>query len=119
LGRTVDEAMEDFARELHDDAVGLWQIDSSGREEFGLEGDQLISFVESGVRVLVERGAKPVLSMQQGSAYWTLQERYGATNDEILDAVITESYRGGRKHVDPTGLWFALPEFYELTLGQE
>jgi hypothetical protein len=110
-GRTVAEVLELLAGELPRDAVGLWQIVPQGRDGFGLSGNQLIAFVERGIRSLIASGAQPVRHVPDSGFEWTVQHQYGRTTDEIVNAIIAEWLE---MPDDPLvlcgeGVWFARP----------
>src|SRR5262245_28807624 len=110
-GLTVEEWIEKVPGELAVDAVGLWQIVSSGRGGFGLSGDELIDFVRRNLFALFAKGAKPVQGALDNIYIWTLVD-YGETAEDMADAIIDEWRKSGR---DPNvgDVWFALPHIYE------
>lgn len=114
-GDTMSEYIAKVPNELLVDAVGLWQIVPYGRRGFGLEGDELVGYVRRNLHALLERGAKPVVGAVDGIHYWKVQGQYGTTPEEIADAVIREWLAAGGVDPDPGGLWFALPDVYEMT----
>jgi hypothetical protein len=109
---TVLEWIEAVPRELPVDAVGMWQIVPAGQYEFDLTGDDLAEFVRQCVAELLAHGAKPVVGGGGTEFDWIYQPHYGATNAEILDAVMKEWLAAGSPDCDPGGLWFALPSPY-------
>jgi hypothetical protein len=115
-GHTMSEQIALFPGELPIDAVGLWQITPSGREDFGLEGAELVDFVRRSLYALIEAGAKPVIGGGGTDYYWIVQPQYGNSNSEIVENVIAEWLASGGGDPDPGGLWFALPELYEAKI---
>ncbi len=110
-GHTVEEWIEKVPGELAVDAVGLWQIVSSGRAGFGLSGDELVDYVRRNLFALFAKGAKPVRGAFDNIHIWTLVD-YGNTPEEMADGIIKEWLRSGRDP-DVGGVWFALPHIYE------
>ncbi|MCZ8396174.1 hypothetical protein HGQ98_13970 [Achromobacter ruhlandii] len=108
FGQTMAECINTIAGELPTDAVGMWQIIPTGRQEFGLSGDDLTEFVRRCVLALLDRGAKPVVGGGGTEYDWLLQLQYGKSNEEIVNAVIREWLNSGATDCDPGGLWFAL-----------
>ncbi|GAB2879576.1 hypothetical protein GCM10027093_13450 [Paraburkholderia jirisanensis] len=109
FGQTVMEYIQTVPGELPNDAVGLWQIVPTGRQGFGLNGDDLGEFVRRCVLALLTHGAKPVVGGGGTQYDWILQPHYGETNEEIADTVMNEWLASGAGDCDPGGLWFALP----------
>lgn len=112
FGQTVMEYIQTVSGELPNDAVGLWQIVPTGRQGFGLIGDDLSEFVRRCVFALLTHGAKPVVGGGGTKYDWILQPQYGETNDEIVETVMKEWLASGAADCDPGGLWFALPSTY-------
>ncbi|MBB4200708.1 hypothetical protein GGD83_004537 [Rhodoblastus sphagnicola] len=108
----MQEVIQNFPGELPRDAVGLWQIIPTGREGFGLSGDELAEFVSLCVAELLAQGAKPVVGGGGTKYDWIYQPQYCETNEIILDAVMKEWLASGAPDCDPGGLWFALPSPY-------
>lgn len=108
FGQTVMEYIQTVSGELPIDAVGLWQIVSTGRQRFGLSGGDLTEFVCRCVFALLAHGAKPVVGGGGTKYDWLLQSQYGETKEEIIDAVVKEWLASGATDGDPGGLWFAL-----------
>lgn len=110
-GTTVQEWISKVPGELPVDAVGLWQIVSSGREGFGLSGDALVDFVSRCLTGLLNAGAKPVIGATDNEHIWMLVD-YGDKPETIIETIIREWHNAGR---DPDGgdVWFALPHIYE------
>src|SRR6266404_1553041 len=109
-GHTVEEWIEKVPGELLVDAVGLWQIVSSGREGFGLSGGELVDYVRKNLFALFAKGAKPVQGALDNIHFWKLVN-YGETPAEMADAIISE-WRNSGRDPDPGGVWFALPHIY-------
>jgi len=95
--------------ELADDAVGLWQIIPAGREDFGLDGAELVDFVRRHIHALLKKGALPVKGIKEGDKYWTVQYQYGANSEEIVSNIIAEWLASGQDP-DVDGIWFALSD---------
>jgi hypothetical protein len=110
-GTTVEEWIEKVPGELSRDAVALWQIVSSGRDGFGLSGDELVDYVRRNLFALFKKGAKPVMGALDNVHIWMLMS-YGETPVEMADAIIGEWLNSGRDP-DVGGVWFALPHVYE------
>jgi hypothetical protein len=111
-GGTVLEYIHKVPAELPIDAVGIWQIVSTGRYRFELGEGDLTEFVRRCVSELLAYGAKPVAGGGGTKYDWIYQPQYGETNAEILDAVMKEWLASGSPDCDPGGLWFALPSPY-------
>jgi hypothetical protein len=110
-GRTVAEVLERLSGELPRDAVGLWQIVPQGRDGFGFADDELIDFVERGIRSLLASGAYPVRHVPNSGYDWTRQPQYGSSTEEIVMSIIAEWLA---MPDDPItlcgqGVWFARP----------
>jgi hypothetical protein len=101
---------------LEIDAVGLWQIVGIGESYFHLSGDELQNFVRRSLQTLLSKGARPVVFATDDIHTWERVDRYGSSDDQIIDAVIRE---WESLHRDPHagGVWFATPEVYEATTG--
>jgi hypothetical protein len=110
-GDTVEEWIEKVPGELAVDAVGLWQIVSTGREGFGLSAGELVDYVRRNLLALSAKGAKPVQGALDNVHIWTLVD-YGDTAEEMADAIINEWLNSGRDP-DVGDVWFALPHIYE------
>lgn len=111
FGQTVAEWLECMPNELPVDAVGLWQIIPQGRRGFGLDGDDLVEFTRRAIMALLERGARPVRSLDR-SPGWQRDHSYGETPDEIVDAVIVEWLAPGVGDPKVGDVWFATPDRY-------
>ncbi len=111
-GTPLSEWISSLPAELPDDAVGLWQIIPVAREDYNLEGNDLIACVERAIIVLVEHGAKPVRGGRGTEHDWIEQPHYGSTPKEIAHNVIVEW--SGWSFAEPScdGIWFALPELF-------
>ncbi len=107
-GWTIEERIAGVVFELEQDAVGLWQIVSFGRQGFDLSGDALRNYVRRHVLALLENGAKPVTAVANavhGRGWLPLE--YGRAPDRIADAIVTEWLAGGED--SDFRVWFALP----------
>lgn len=111
FGSTIAERLEQVPVELEIDAVGLWQIDSFGKEGFGLSGEDLADYVRRHILALLAKGAKPVVGRREGPRHWLVVD-YGSTPEEVADAIIRDWKLGGCD-AGPGGIWFALPHVYE------
>ena len=107
FGIPLSEWIERTPNELEFDAVGLWQIVSTGQENFDLDKEALKDFVRRSVIALVNRGAVPVLPSSDGNKYWEKQYQYGTVPEEIASNVINE-WQYSEKKIDENGLWFTL-----------
>jgi hypothetical protein len=93
--------------------VGLWQIVSSGRNGFGLSGNDLDDYVRLNLLALFAKGAKPIKGAMDNIHIWTLVD-YGNDAEEMINSIIVEWHRLGRDP-DAGDVWFALPHIYEGT----
>lgn len=116
FGHTIEEDLALFPGELERDAVGLWHLVATGRDNFELTGTDLINYVRRHILNLLEKGAKPVKGVRDGVHYWRVVD-YGNNPDKIAGAIIREWLESGGE-IDPGGVWFALPHIYEATKPQ-
>jgi len=107
FGIPLSEWIERTPNELEFDAVGLWQIVSTGQENFDLDKEALKDFVRRSVVALVKRGAVPALPSSAEGKYWEKQCQYGNVPEEIASNIISEWQRS-EKITDENGLWFTL-----------
>jgi hypothetical protein len=110
-GRTTREVIGLLPGELLRDAVGLWQIIPHARDGFGLEGADLIDFIDRSIRSLLGAGALPVRHVPGSKYEWDVQHQYGSSPDDIVAAIIREWQA---MPDDPLvlcgeGVWFARP----------
>lgn len=101
------------ANELNDNGVGLWTIVPEGRDDFGLEGEELIAFIRTYILELLRRGAKPVKDADDSVHYMQVETKYGNDPDAIAEGVITDWLAAGAKDPEWGDYWFALPHTYE------
>jgi hypothetical protein len=104
---TVSNYIETIPHYIDDEGEGesLWRIVPGGRS-FGLEGDELAEFVKLCVLRLLEAGAVPVRHADDGALNWAEQTQYGATKDEIADAIVAEWLEAGGGNPEWHWLWF-------------
>lgn len=110
-GESVAADVARYPNELDRDAVGLFQIVPQGRINFGLSGTDLDDYVRLAVRALLSAGAIPVRG-ERGSGYqWIAQKRYGHTQDQIVEAIISEwrAMPDDPVKLCTEGVWFARP----------
>jgi hypothetical protein len=110
-GTTIEEWILKVPGELPVDAVGLWQIVSSGREGFGLSGDSLVDFVRRCLTGLLSAGAKPVIGATDNEHIWITVD-YGDKPERIIEAIVQEWQNAGRDP-DVGDVWFAQPHIYQ------
>jgi hypothetical protein len=89
--------------ELDIDAVGLWQIIATGRQEFGLDGEDLETFVRTALRGLLAKGAIPITGRDKT---WVAEHKYGAGPDEIIESVVQVWLSKGMREPDVGDVWF-------------
>ena len=116
FGTAIEEWIEKVPGELSIDAVGLWQIVSSGREGFGLSGDGLVDFVRRCILTLTAKGARPVVGATDNVHIWTTVD-YGQPDESAADAIISQWITSGQDP-DAGGVWFALPHVYKERRGR-
>ncbi|MGZ3304603.1 MAG: hypothetical protein ACXU8U_01980 [Asticcacaulis sp.] len=104
FGIPLSEWIEKIPNELELDAVGLWQIIPTFKEEFGLEGANLQVALSQAIAALMLRGAVPV-----DGVTWSRKENYGTTPLEIAANVMKE-IEARKITPDLEGLWFAIPD---------
>jgi hypothetical protein len=109
-GRSLSEWISLIPGELPIDAVGLWHFVPDG-QAFGLSGNAQVDFVRRAIRALLEAGAVPVRHVPGSEYEWDIQRQYGASDDAIIDAIVTEWQA---MPDDPLvlcgeGVWFARP----------
>lgn len=89
-GETLSEVISQYPNELDRDAVGVWHIVPGGIVDFGFSGAELADYLRRAIYALLDAGAVPVMH-EPGSGYeWIHQKRYGATREEIAEAIVRE-----------------------------
>jgi hypothetical protein len=114
-GDTFEEYGEKLANELAIAAIGLCHIAPVGRGNYGLSGDELVDFVRCCLLALFRRGAKPFVmaTAPDGAKIWVVMSKYGATPEQMTDAIISEWLTSGTDPEPCDSLWFALPKMIE------
>lgn len=107
FGTTVSDWISRIPAELDIDAVGLWQLVSSGRDGFDLDGSELQEFVKRGILSLLNAGAVPVKASSSDGVFWEKQLRYGVCAEEMANNII-EEWLGSGVDPDHDGVWFSL-----------
>ena len=103
FGVPLSEWIKKIPNELEIDAVGLWQLFASGNDSFGLEGESLFMFLGQAIAALLEKGAKPVRSI---NGTWVVQNQYGRENNLIIENLLSELKKGAAP--DEDGVWFSI-----------
>ena len=103
FGVPLSEWIKNIPNELEVDAVGLWQIVASGKDGFGLKGKNLTNFLAQAILGLLEKGAKPVRSI---NGNWVIQNQYGNQNHLIISRILNELEQGAEP--DEDGIWFSI-----------
>jgi hypothetical protein len=99
--------------------VGFWQIVPEGRSGFGLAGADLDEFVRRTLLSLFARGAVPVRHVRESGRVWTWQKSYGASAEEMAEAIVREWVREGRPDPDLGDLWFGLKDTLDRAFVQK
>ena len=107
FGTPMSEWIAKVPNELEADAVGFWQIISTGRDSFKLSGKGLENFARRCIIALIERGSVPILPAKAEHEFWKKQDQYGNSPSEIADSIIKEWKELGRDP-DQDGIWFSL-----------
>ncbi len=113
---SLDEWLSRLPNELAIDAVGMWQIIPVLRQQFNLEGDELVEWTRRGILALIARGAVPVKGSGQTKG-WYQQHGYGATPQAMTEAIISEWQLTGEDPEPYDSLWFALESEIEANYG--
>ncbi len=113
---SLDEWLSRLPNELAIDAVGMWQIIPVLRQQFNLEGDELVEWTHRGILALIARGAVPVKGSDQTKG-WHQQHGYGATPQAMTETIIAEWQLTGEDPEPYDSLWFALQSEIEANYG--
>ncbi len=106
----VDEWLDELPSNFDYDPIGMWELLAAGRDGYGLAGDELVHFLRRAVRRLLEYGARPARTVDDGPFYWIAEVKYGETADEILDKLMSDPSAWGDGEPDyRSGLLFATP----------
>lgn len=105
LGDSVAEYLETLPGETDGEGESLFRIVPAGRS-FGFQGEDLAEFVSLCVRRLLESGALPVIYAKEGKLQWAEQTHYGATPQEVSNAIVSEWLRNGGGQPDWSDVWF-------------
>jgi hypothetical protein len=119
LGTPLSEWIQHRADELAHDEVGFWQIVPEGRNGFGLAGADLDEFVRRTLLSLFAKGAVPVRHVRESGRVWTWQKSYGASAEEMAEAIVREWVREGRPDPDLGDLWFGLKDTLDRAFVQK
>lgn len=92
---------------LRSDAVHLCQIVGAARDEFALEGRDVVEFTRRAVAAVLDAGGMPVKTAADAS--WVADTKYGRTKANMVDNIVDEWLALGRDP-DLGDLWFALPD---------
>ncbi|MCE3233585.1 MAG: hypothetical protein K0R98_1842 [Rickettsiaceae bacterium] len=109
----LNESIAGYINELNVDAVGLWQIVNEAHRVFKLQDKDLVGFVKKHIESILNAGASPVWSKENGKYDWTLATEYGDTVEKITNSIITEWEKQGLKELNFDSIWFALPKFFK------
>ncbi|MDR1098972.1 MAG: hypothetical protein LBL28_00675 [Treponema sp.] len=106
----IEDAIADYVIELDDDAVGLWQI-IRRQNRFGLSEDDSKKFMREAIISLMQNGAVPVVSGEQGYD-WKETGVFGESAENIADNISAKwskniKTKGTIFNLD--GVWFARP----------
>jgi hypothetical protein len=107
---TIDEWIDRLPAGLDFEPIGMWEIVPAGRRGYGLDGQELVTFVKRAVRRLLDHGCRPVKRDPRGPYYWGIQKQYGETIDEIAENIIDDWLGWGAGDPDHGGLWLASRE---------
>lgn len=105
-GRNMADWINTVPAELERDAVNLCQILTAGQLEYGLDGDDLKSFISQCILALLDAGALPVRT----SGDWMVEPRFGNARADIVSGVIAEWQSSNGDPVYPWTVWFARPK---------
>ncbi len=89
--------------ELDIDAVGLWQVIPVGRHEFGLDGEDLKTFVRTALKGLLAKGATPITGRDKT---WVAEHGYGTEPEEIIETVVKVWLSKNMRDPDVGDVWF-------------
>lgn len=118
-GTPIYEWISKVPNELPQDAVGMWQLVTSGEEGFGLEEEDLDEYISLCIAGILNAGAKPVYGQKKETySIWVLNKKYIGSNDEIVKLILQDLKNAKIESEELYknfifGLWFALPEFVE------
>jgi hypothetical protein len=98
--------------EARTDPIGFWEIVKTGRQGFGLDGDDLEAFVFDYVLAMLKGGANPVLGDRSRSSGWRPVSHYGAGAETAACAIVAE-WKAALKAPDESSIWFAFPYVWE------
>ena len=119
-GIPMSESISRYAGSLEIDGVSLESLVEGGRDSFGIDGEELVSYVRRCLLTIFGTGAKPVRfgrwekikNPSRGSPdyyyIWVAQDGYGETPEEMAETVIAR-WLSGEEEISIGGLWFALP----------
>lgn len=120
-GASEDEYFAHYRKEVFDDRVGmgLETIVRTGRQGFGYEGEDLVSFVKRSVEAMVAEGARPYHFGPSDRGFCSPPHvdgpvHYGAdTPDEIVEGVVATWVAEGMKDLLWGDFRFSMPEAWE------
>ena len=87
-GATIDEEILGLVADLDVDDVGVFQIIPVAKEDFGLSGDALASFVRKAVAALMDHGALPVREAPGELGKWVHDPSFGRTSEEVATRIL-------------------------------
>ena len=106
FGTPLSVWLKHFENELPIDAVGIWQIVPVLKNDFALQGNELVQAVRSAIRNLLAAGAIPVEGID--SNRWRAREDLAAPGELGVNLVV--QYWQQLDHEPHVGdIWFALP----------
>jgi hypothetical protein len=108
-GTPMSEWIRLVPGELPQDAVGLWQILAAAEHGFGLGGAEQVDYVRRNIYALIDYGAVPVKGGKGTEFDWIAKQNYGASRDQIAEAIIAEWQASKHDEFYPFEIWFALP----------
>ncbi len=93
----------------HDDIpVGLYDACGTGEGLFKLSGSALVDYCRRCLHALYQAGGRPIAPAGDGSYDWVYTDRYGTSEDEIVENMLAEWIASGRD-----------PEWGEWGLGTD
>lgn len=98
--------------EARSDPIGFWEIVKTGRQGFGLEGEDLEAFVFDYVLAMLKGGSNPIVGDRSRSSGWQPVSHYGASAEAAAGAIVAE-WKAALKDPDESSIWFAFPYVWE------
>ena len=98
--------------EARSDPIGFWEIVRTGRQGFGLDGEDLETFVFDYVLAMLKSGSNPIVGDRSCSSGWRLVSHYGPSAETAARAIVAE-WKISSKDPDENSIWFAFPYAWE------